>query len=604
MKREKKQRTNVFRNVLDAMKILNHKYPAMKWEMLANVLVSVGKPLLVMAVPSLAIASIMKGNYSNYIVQMICLFVTICLLECLEGVMENHIFYAKIHTRMQILIPNLLRKVLTIRYDKVEARKYQKNMQEAMQSLEGNNRGAEYLMHKAPEFVVKIVGLFVYGAAIFVLDVRIICVMIIMCIVDIALRNYAIRYSDRQWKDNAEIYRQMNYVEKGALDSKAGKDVRVYQMQAWFHELYDGLIARQKKNAQRVQLRWYFPTIADQICIVIRDLLAYSILISQTISGEISPAVFTLYIGIIADFSEWFYGLSENVSALHRGSKEHDYYRAFMESVEDKSGDKELLTERGNSFEISFEHVSFRYEDAEKDTIHDLNLKLRAGEKVAIVGNNGAGKTTLVKLLCGLYRPTEGRILVDGVDMETLDLEEYQKRISVLFQDVEPFPFTILSNICTADEKTYSPERLQKCLESAGLEGVIEKLPQREHTYVSQKFDEKGIMMSGGEMQKLLFARAMYKDGDLMLLDEPTSALDPIAESKIYEQYNEIAKGKTAIFISHRLASTKFCERILFMEQGEVLEQGTHKELMEQKGKYREIFDVQSHYYRDIKEED
>ena len=139
MKREKKQRTNVFRNVLDAMKILNHKYPAMKWEMLANVLVSVGKPLLVMAVPSLAIASIMKGNYSNYIVQMICLFVTICLLECLEGVMENHIFYAKIHTRMQILIPNLLRKVLTIRYDKVEARKYQKNMQEAMQSLEGNN---------------------------------------------------------------------------------------------------------------------------------------------------------------------------------------------------------------------------------------------------------------------------------------------------------------------------------------------------------------------------------------------------------------------------------------------------------------------------------
>lgn len=160
------------------------------------------------------------------------------------------------------------------------------------------------------------------------------------------------------------------------------------------------------------------------------------------------------------------------------------------------------------------------------------------------------------------------------------------------------FPFTIAGNVCTSEEEKYNSDRLWNCLQKAGLREKIEQLPRKEKTYISQVFDENGVLLSGGEMQKLLLARAMYKQGGLLLLDEPTSALDPIAESRMYEQYNEISEGKTAVFISHRLASTKFCERILFLEKGRVAEQGSHEKLMEINGKYRKLFEIQSRYYR------
>ena len=187
---------------------------------------------------------------------------------------------------------------------------------------------------------------------------------------------------------------------------------------------------------------------------------------------------------------------------------------------------------------------------------------------------------------------------MNGKDIRELEPEEYKKRVCAIFQDVRLFPFTIAGNVCTSEEEKYNSDRLWNCLQKAGLREKIEQLPQKEKTYISQVFDENGVLLSGGEMQKLLLARAMYKPGGLLLLDEPTSALDPIAESRMYEQYNEISEGKTAVFISHRLASTKFCERIFFLEKGGIAEQGSHDELMEKNGKYRELFEIQSRYYR------
>ena len=228
-----------------------------------------------------------------------------------------------------------------------------------------------------------------------------------------------------------------------------------------------------------------------------------------------------------------------------------------------------------------------------------MSFKIKAGEKIALVGNNGAGKTTIVKLLCGLYPPVSGQIFVDGKLLwnSSMSVKQYMKTISVLFQDTNPFALSIAMNVASCDEKDMNRERIKESLKKAGLLEKVDTLIHKEDTYITQELDDDGVQLSGGEIQKLLLAKAIYKDGSLLVLDEPTSALDPIAESKIYEEYNRFANNKTAVFISHRLASTKFCDRILFLENGKIIEEGSHKELMEKGGKYREIFDIQSHYY-------
>ena len=249
--------------------------------------------------------------------------------------------------------------------------------------------------------------------------------------------------------------------------------------------------------------------------------------------------------------------------------------------------------------EIEFCNVGFTYEGGDKPVLKNLNFKIKAGEKIALVGNNGAGKTTIVKLLCGLYPPTEGEILVDGKTIGEIGIDKYQDKISVLFQDTTPIAFSIAENVCGCDLNHIDKARLKESLEKAGIAKKIESLPKKENSYITQTLDDEGIMLSGGETQKLLLAKAMYKNGPFLILDEPTSALDPLAESKIYEEYNSMAENKTSLFISHRLASTKFCDRIMFLDGGQIVEVGSHDELIKKGGKYREIFDIQSHYYQE-----
>lgn len=590
---------SVFENVRRVMKVLFSRYPDARWKTFIQIVIQVGRPLLLTAVPSIAIAAITEGNIRRYLLLMIGILLALGISETVQNVLDFDLLFCRINSRMLVFMPNLLRRALTMDYARIEPKKYQKKIQDASESLSNNHVGAERLMQETPNLIIKLIGLLTYGMTIFVLDVRIILIMILMCVVDILLRNHAIRFSSENWSENADIHRQMRYIERGAQNVSGGKDVRIYQMQSWFSQIYNRLISKEASLAGKIQLRWFFPTIADQCFIFVRDLLAYFILAARAVSGEISPAMFTFYLGVIANFSEWFYGFSENLSAIHKASREHDFYRALMDEDEKPEPDGQLPTSPGAAFTVEFKNVCFRYEDSDKDTIHNMNLKIKAGEKIAVVGSNGSGKTTLVKLLCGLYHPTSGTIYVDGRDITSLNHTDYQKRLSVLFQDIDPFHFTIKSNVCTGDEEQYSPDWLKESLEKADLWEKVNSLPHKEDTYITQTFHKDGILLSGGETQKLLLARAIYKNGDFLILDEPTSALDPIAESRIYEQYNKLSQNKTAVFISHRLASTKFCERILYLEHGRIAEEGSHEALMAANGKYREIFDIQSHYYKE-----
>jgi len=274
-------------------------------------------------------------------------------------------------------------------------------------------------------------------------------------------------------------------------------------------------------------------------------------------------------------------------------------YRDVMELPEKRRGEGTKVPGLTKGPEIEFRDVCFRYPGAEEDTLSHISFTVKGSEKIALVGNNGAGKTTLVKLLCGLYEPTSGGIYINRENINEFHATEYQKLLSVVFQDSSLLSFTVEMNVAGELPERVDKERVKKALQAVGLWENIEKLPYGTETYITQDLDEGGVQFSGGETQKLLVARAMYRNGPILILDEPTSALDPIAESQLYTEYNNMTEEKTAFFISHRLASTKFCDRIFLLENGRIAEDGTHEALMEQNGRYRELFDIQSHYYKE-----
>ena len=467
--------------------------------------------------------------------------------------------------------------------------------------------GVEKVMTETTELAVILFGILSYGTAVLVLDWRILLVTFAMFIENVCLRTYAIKYSDVHREESSEIWRKKNYIKQKSFNVSAGKDIRIYQLSEWFNSLFVEIIKARAKFEKKQQLVWFYPTLSGMYFNFARNILAYAILIKKVLDGSMDIATFTLYLGLLEGFTNWIYTLSQRFNDLRRASHEFNDLHEFLNLperncsvVEHGLSESERKDEKTSCPPaISFRDVSFAYPDVEKSTINNLSFEIKAGEKIALVGNNGAGKTTIVKLLTGLYHQTSGEILINGKSIDQLGLENYQDNISVLFQDTNPLAFTVMENVSGAEEAETDKARMWASLEKAGLKEKIESLAQKEGTYITQNFSSEGILLSGGETQKLLFAKAIYKNGNFLILDEPTSALDPIAESKIYEEYNNLAEGKTAVFISHRLASTKFCDRIFFLENGKIIEAGSHDELMAKGGKYKEMFDIQSQYYRD-----
>jgi len=334
---------------------------------------------------------------------------------------------------------------------------------------------------------------------------------------------------------------------------------------------------------------------------VIRNGIAYIYLINMTLNDGLSVSSFILYFVAISTLTNWVMGVLKEMSILHKECLDISSLREFLDYPEPFKFDDGKDIPLASNYEIRLENVSFHYPECDKDIIHNLNLTIHPREKLAIVGLNGAGKTTLVKLICGLLSPSEGRVLLNGDDISDFNRNKYYELFSAVFQNFSILDVTIAEEIAQCKD-AIDYQRIKECIDYAGLSDTIDKLPKGLNTHIGREVYLDGVLLSGGQMQRLMLARALYKNGPILLLDEPTAALDPLAESEIYQKYSDMANNKTSLFISHRLASTRFCDRIILIEDGGIKEEGSHEDLLKLNGEYAKLFEVQSRYYKQGKE--
>ena len=544
-----------------------------------------------------------QASVTELIVTIVVFVAALMLVSAASSYVNTNTLYGRISVRSEII--NLLnRKMATTSYQNISDERF-KTLKIKVQETIGSNRAAtEAVWTTLTDLTTNIVGFAFYVVLMSSIQPLLLLAILATTVVSYFVSNRLSEWGYKHREEESEYSTQIYYLDRQSSDLTVAKDIRIFGLRSWLDDLYAKSMAAYTAFKRKEQGVYIWASVTDLVLTFLRNAIAYAYLIGLVIGNGLSVSEFLLFFGAVGGFTAWVSGILGGFNTLHKQSLDISSVRECLEFPEPfKFEDGEpIKTEENRLYEIRLENVSYRYPGADKDTLTNVNLTLHPGEKLAVVGLNGAGKTTLIKLICGFLDPTEGRILLDGKDIRDYNRRDYYKMFSAVFQEFSLLAGTIATNVAQ-DSEGFDMELVKDCVEKAGLRKKIESLKDGYDTYLNREVFEDAMLLSGGETQRLMLARALYKNAPFIVLDEPTAALDSIAESEMYQKYNEMTIGKSSIYISHRLASTRFCDRIIMIADGRIGEEGTHEELLKAGGKYAELYEVQSKYYKEGEEE-
>ena len=461
------------------------------------------------------------------------------------------------------------------------------------------NCAMEYLWEDVSGALKNLLGIVTFASFLVALNPVIFLVTAVTSALTYLTTSWQPKYFEKHKKEWEKEERKKNYLQGLSDDFSNAKDIKLYGMEGWINKMMRDYQAYLLMWNKRCSLRGFLASALAGVMTFVQNGVVYFVLIGMLLAERISVGDFVFFFGLAGSIAGYLQGIITDIAKLGVRADKIAYYRDFF-GYENHFNHEEGCTLPKGAVKIELKDVWYKYEGAEDYTLKGVNLTIDAGESLALVGINGAGKTTLVKLICGMYVPTKGEILVNGRSIADYNIEEYYLMISAVFQEIRAVAFTIFEFVASVDmERKNAREDAVAAMKAAGIWEKIESLPKGMDTHLQKGVYEDGVDLSGGELQKLVLARAIYKDGSILILDEPTAALDPIAENNLYLRYRELTKGKTSVYISHRFASTRFCDRIVLLGDGVVQESGSHEELMEQNGQYAYMFGVQSKYYKE-----
>lgn len=551
-------------------------------------------PLAGVFLPKLVLEELSGAGRVERLFEILILYFAVAGITGAVVAAAANIVYSDIGRLRMDALGTLGKKLLEMDYKNVEDAKFYEKNDRAMNACNSNNNGLEGMYHKLYEMGADIAAILIFIVLIGRLDFWLLTALVIHVAVSVFTGYQTQRYEYSMKEPLAHQERKKEYYSRTSHDFSYGKDIRIYNFRERILDNYSREISIYRQLLGKVKTREWAWGMLELLFFFFSQAAVYGILIYRAFYG-MSIADFTMYYSAAISLSQMMVAFGEKVNFLIKESQYvYDFYEFIDSDLSGGNGKRKRL--KGDTLEIEFKDVTFRYPRTEKDVFKHLNFKIHKGEKLAILGVNGAGKSTLVKLMTGLYQPTEGEILVNGIPATEFDKRQLYQMFSVVFQEVNVLAYTIGENVACCSEGM-DRERVWDCLERVGLGKKVKGFEKGLDQMLLKVIDEEGTELSGGESQKLCIARALYENSNMVIMDEPTAALDALAEAEIYENFNSLVENKTAVYISHRLASTKFCDKIALFDGEGLKEYGSHDELMEKQGIYYDMFVIQGKYY-------
>lgn len=590
MKREidmMKKKGSIRRSVYNIYK--QDKY--MFFLLIFSIPITILLPIMQAYLPKIVIDGFEKEMpWKHLIYVVVSLFACIIALTIVQKLITSRI-YGKQYN-LSIMYQNMItKKHMNVFFETTEKKEYITKYTLAMNEACSGYCAAEFIWVPIQGLIVSILGFFTAINILTQISPIIVSVLLLNSFINFIYSLYLQKYTKQHKEEKADIDRKIGYLSNLSARFEIAKEIKIFNafpLLEFYYKKYKMLLQMWNR---RINFREFIGNLTNTILIIAKDGITYYLLVRMFLNGEIDVGDVVFFIGIIGLLYSWIEGIVGNITDISRQAQKAGYIFDYLEEPEKSSSSNTYLLEKSISVELN--NVSYKYDNTGNNAIKDISISINAGEKVAIVGENGAGKTTLIKVLCGLYKPTSGQIKINNMIIS--ECSQLYNSFSTVFQEICVLPVTIREFIIS--NKEYDKNLLKDVLIKTDLYDKVISLEKKDNTRIGKNIYEDGIDLSGGEKQKLLLARALYKNAPCLILDEPTAELDPLAESRLYRQYNELFNKKTLLFISHRLASTRFCDKIICMKDGEIIESGTHEQLMKNKGYYKELFTAQSKYY-------